>query len=119
MSADNGIYILGTTETIPIIDVRGYQTVSEQVKSYRPAHVQAIDNLDYCEKQNPALLSIYLLETWGDARCYRSGDAALAQAQIMADDLGYVEYGISMIERFDWNTDFFYEYNLVRKSTHE
>ena len=115
MSADNGIYILGTTETKPKIDPKtGYQMGSDKIRIYRPAHVQAIDNLDYYEKQHPEMLGIYLKETWGKSTKYRTKESAIEHAGLMEEEIGYLEYGICVIERFQYNTDYFYEYKVKR-----
>lgn len=120
MSADNGIYILGTTESKPRIDPEtGYQNGCDYVRVYRIAHTQAIDTFDYYERQNLPMLGIYMKETWGESAKYRTKESALEHAGLMKEEIGYLEYGISVIERFDYNTDFFYDYDIVWKDKNE
>ena len=87
MSVDSGIYILKT----PKNNGEGFE--------YRVSHWQAIENIwDGNDDGNP----YYVITIFGESLVYNSDEEVLKKAseleqEILNDDLGILEYGISHI----------------------
>ena len=107
MSADNGIYILITTDKFVKVDDHITANNGKPVEAYRVAHVQAIDNFDYYKKYEPHNLGTYMYKTWGDGDVFYEKTKALVKAQELYDDFSFVEYGIAEIDAREFN---FYGY---------
>jgi len=84
MSADNGIYILKTPAIIDGVN-KGYE--------YRVAHTQGIECIDDSRMGDEYLVSIF------SGKVTRSSDKAMVVATKMLTEIGYVEYGISVLTR--------------------
>lgn len=90
MSADNGVYILATTNS-----------ETKEIE-YRVAHAQAIDNLDYYEKSKPVEeLQEYMKEVWGNSHVYKNEKIAVAKAAQIEERYPFTEYGICFIDMTD------------------
>lgn len=90
MSADNGVYIL-KTPAWPIKDENGgYRNQGDKFE-YRVAHAGAIDNIDYSD--------LYLACYFGNCKVHDNEDDAWKEAREIAADVGFLEYGVSMIEK--------------------
>ena len=103
MSADNGIYILATTDNHKRINE--YTTVNlfgKGITAYRVAHCFAIDNLNYTEKNDIHNLGFYFHTYFGDSEVYYSRGDALDVAKLL-DENGYSEYGICELDFTDYN----------------
>lgn len=88
MSADNGIYILKTSD------------------QYRVIHAQAIENLywSHIKPYNKELVSTRVIEYYGNSKYTRSEETALKIANYMAKDTSILEYGIVTISTCKtWN----------------
>ncbi len=86
ISADNGIFILHTTD-----------------EKFRVVHAQAIDNIDYYKGKDKKKYEATLVSYFGDSKVYDNEEAALGKAgelydEIMNDDYGICEYGIQKIK---------------------
>lgn len=88
MSADNGIYILKTTD------------------QYRVAHLQAIDNVTWSaidgdwrniEEKKGLLVPTRVVEMWGHSRYTRKESVACNIAHKWCNSLLFCEYGITTI----------------------
>ena len=96
MSADNGIYILGT--------VTSYKKEGNAIvhcgarRVYRVAHAQAIDNLEHYKNNEPHNLGAYMVDVWGKSEVYDDRDAAIVAADKLASKYDILEYGISFID---------------------
>lgn len=104
MSADNGVYILVTTDNHK--RVNEYTTVNTfgaGITAYRVAHCFAIDNLDYAEDKEIHNLGHVMHQYFGGSKVYYSCEEAFLAAQELHDDVGYTEYGISEIDFSEYN----------------
>ena len=105
MSKDNGIYILKTTDSYKIVNGEK-KFLPNKVTSFRVAHISAIDNFGYFEKQeNMSGFYNYLKREWGNGTAYYTIEEALICASRMYDKIGYIEYGICKIDGSQY--DFF------------
>lgn len=96
MSADNGVYVLGTVR-----DRRqeGRATVTcKPYKVYRIAHAQAIDNFEYYQHDQTYNLGCYMQEIWGQSKVYTTKEDALKEAHNVARLIENLEYGVVVIE---------------------
>lgn len=89
MSADNGIYILKTTDN--------------EKETYRVAHAQAIDNFGWYEQNEPEKFADYIKQVWGKSPTFFSIEKAYMYARELAQKYFYIEYGIQEIVRPDIN----------------
>ena len=89
MSADNGVYILKTTDSGEIV--------------YRVAHAQAIENFDWYKERDPENFPGYLKDIWGKSPVFTSEEEAKLHAVQVHRDCGYTEYGIDTIDALDIN----------------
>ena len=111
MSADNGIYILVTRDSMKleqqerIFEDNGEPFVYESLTSveggidaYRVAHAQAIDNFDYYEETEPHNLGAYMKQVWGKSPVFYDADEAWAYAGEIYGEYEWTEYGIQLID---------------------
>lgn len=89
MSADNGVYILKTPRW-PVKE-GNYYTNQHGKFDYRVAHCQAIDNIDYSD--------LYLPCYFGNSQVHDNEDDAWKEARQIAEDVDFLEYGVSIIEK--------------------
>lgn len=92
MSADNGVYILGT----PI--------KNSKEKEFRVIHAQAIDNIYYNEKNDNEGNPVYILNYFGNCKILNYDDAII-EAENLEKQYSILEYGISFIDLphpFSW-----------------
>lgn len=102
MSADNGIYVLVTEDNRVLREGDTYPQYlpkDKTVTAYRVAHISAIDNFGYFEKNEPYNIGFYMNECWGKSKVYYDKDEAMKAAQFYYDLLNVCEYGINLIER--------------------
>ena len=96
MSADNTIIVLGTKSSWKREGLTNYRVPERTV--YRVGHVQAWDNYDwYCENQ-PYNLGAYLHSIFKDCIVHEDRQQAMNLAYKMQELIGYVEYGIQVVE---------------------
>lgn len=103
MSADNGIYILVTKDSHKKQGTSWINTFGKGIIAYRVAHAQAIDNLTWYEKNQPYNVGYYLDQIWGKSNIYYDLEAAKNEAHWQADTHVILEYGVSVIERFQYS----------------
>jgi hypothetical protein len=96
MSADNGIYILSTVKTTKLDGV--WHVKCPPYTVYRVAYASAIDNFGWYKENQLYNLGAYLMQVWGKSKVYESYDDAFAEATKLAEQVSYLEYGISNIE---------------------
>ena len=109
MSADNGVYILITSDKFVQANDKGgfVNTNGKPVKAYRVVHAQAIDNFDYYKEHEPHNLGAYMWDTWGSCEVFYDKTKALVEAQRIVDTFEFVEYGVAEIDASEYN---FYMY---------
>ena len=96
MSADNGIYILKTTDMMK--HEEPWSRNVGPIAAYRVAHAQAIDNFDYYKYNQHYNFGAYLLSVWRDSKVFYDEGEAYKVAQEMSKDFYILEYGISEID---------------------
>lgn len=96
MSADNYIIVLGTKSAWKRVGNTVYKVPERKV--YRVAHVQAWDNLKWLEENQPYNVGAYLYETFKDCIIHEDIEKALRFAKTMEKFVGYLEYGINVVE---------------------
>ena len=84
MSADNTVAILQSPSR------------SGECQEYRVVHAQAIENINYGCKPGEFNDS-ELLSYFGDSKVFTEEQEALVYALDLQDEIGYVEYGVSVI----------------------
>ena len=97
MSADNGIYVLVTKRTRTQENGVIFNDGKEHLV-FRVAHVQAIDNFDWYQKNQIYNLGAYMKDTWGASEVYKTVEAVMRKAVEMAKQYPVLEYGIRVIE---------------------
>lgn len=102
MSADNTIVVLSTNRTFYQHGATNYNHKPLH-KVYRVCHVQAWDNFHYFKDKQPYNIGAYLLDCFGQSPVFLDKSEALAYAETLLDEIGYVEYGI-----FVQDTDYFF-----------
>ena len=113
MSADNGIYILKTTDKFERVK-RGTTLLrnrtiggGEGIEAWRVAHTQAIENFKYFEEKEPHNLGHYMFEVWGNSPIFYSRDEAWRCAEELYDEImedeGFVEYSTAEINAGEYN----------------
>ncbi len=87
MSANNGVFILKTknNEFRVVYDVCDVQEIFESYESF-------IKNKDAMSMND------VMYDFWGRSKVHNSIEDALEEADVIADDIGYLEYGISIID---------------------
>ena len=98
MSADNGVYILETTDRQKHINEFSTERVDNGISAYRVAHAQGIDDLEWYESFEPYNIGFYMHEIFGKSKVYYSFEEALNKAQDIENKIGYTEYGIRSID---------------------
>lgn len=97
MSADNTIVILQTKRTF-IKEGNGNLNHRILHHVYRVAHVQAWDNFDYYKNNQLYNLGAYLYDIFGKSKVHLTKTDALNEAEELLKKIGYVEYGIQIID---------------------
>lgn len=103
MSADNGVYVLVSRGP-----KTGHGRHAHRKTEYRVIHAHAIENIyaqDYSTGDpEPTLNRQMVLKFFGEARVFTNRELATAYAQGLHDGwesrVGYVEYGIVIIDEF-------------------
>lgn len=104
MSADNGIYILITTDEYKSVNKNGLiNMVKEPIKTYRVAHAQAIDDFDWYKKNEPHNLGYFMYLVWGKSPIFYEEQEALNYAIDLSKKEYILEYGIQYIEAQQYN----------------
>lgn len=101
MSADNEIAILVTCDSMVQDEkiANCYYPNEEGILSYRVAHVQGMDNLDWYEENQPYNVGAYLYGIFGKSKVYRTEKQAQERAIELHNEAGWTEYGITYYER--------------------
>ena len=103
MSADNGIYILQTTDKFKQVDADTYKNVSENgVTAYRVAEAFAIDNYEFYKESEPHNLGYWMYSVFGKSEVYYDYEEACEKAEEFADWIQYTEYGINNIDASEY-----------------
>jgi len=101
VSADNTIVILQTWSNVEWLDGYACKCV-EPYKVWRVAHVQAWDNFEWFKENQPYNVGAFLDNIFGKCKKHKTLDAALVEANNLYEEIGYVEYGIQVV-----NTDYY------------
>lgn len=105
MSADNGVYILITTDKFKKTSEHSYENVSDEggIKAYRVAHAQAIDSFEWYKENEPHNLGYFLYRIWKKSPIFYKKGQALSFACDLHKKMGWTEYGISHIDAREFN----------------
>ena len=99
MSADNGIYILVTTDMHKWVnEYTTHNMTPDGIKAYRVAHAQTIDSLHYHEKRQKYNLGWCMDQFFGNCPVFYNEDEAYDYAKRLEADIGYTEYGICLLD---------------------
>jgi hypothetical protein len=105
MSSDNTIVILKTTDLSKKTGPGHWHNMLSigGIVSYRVSHIQAADDYDYIEKNE-----IHNLGAWMDAyfdrdEVFYEESEVLIEARKIEKEVGYVEYGICIIDATKYN----------------
>lgn len=102
MSADNWIYILTTTDWYKTDGTKTYYKPL-WVKTYRVAHAQAIENLQYYLKEEKHNIGAYLYEVWWESPVFYKKKDADEFARKMYKGYWRTEYWICTIDMCKYN----------------
>lgn len=97
MSADNTIVILGTVTNWKK-HPSGFMEKIPTKKVYRVTHVHAWDNYDYYLNNEIYNLGCYLNLVFEHSPVFDNLDEATSYAWKLHDEIGYVEYGVQLLE---------------------
>ena len=104
MSADNGIYILITTDMHKkTSDHSTENTFGKGILAYRVAHCQGIDNIDWYEEHQPYNVGACLNDYFGNAPVFYDKEQAREYALLLMENYSYLEYGLSTINRVQYS----------------
>lgn len=96
MSADNTIIILGTKSKWKHKGDTSYQVPERKV--YRVAHVQTWDNYYWYQENEPYNVGAFLYSVFKHSVVHESLEDANNEAFELYNNVGYVEYGIQVVE---------------------
>lgn len=97
MSQDGTVVVLGT-KSHRRKDPSGYSESYPERMVYRVEFVQAWDNFKWYKENQPYNVGAYLSETFGHCYIFEDFLNAMRKANQIADEIGYVEYGICVVE---------------------
>ena len=113
MSADNGIYILITTDRLKRRQVSPgnksvvFDYIEGGIKTFRVAEVRGIDDIYYLRNEERHNLGAYMYEYWGKAPVFYEESEALLKARDLADRFSEncwpLEYGINVLDFSEFN----------------
>ena len=112
MSADNGVYVLHTTDKMKLRDENPVNINDESkfipdgIAAFRIAHVQAIENFEWYQQFEPHNLGWYMEEVWGQSTVYYNKGEALDAAHGFAASIiedGFLEYGVQILDAIQYN----------------
>ena len=113
MSADNGVYVLHTTDRMQLQEYGpeddkfdGPKVIDGGIGAFRIAHVQAIENFEWYEKFEPHNLGWYMEDIWGQSTIYYDKREALDAAHEFAASIiedGILEYGVQILDATQYN----------------
>ena len=103
MSADNGIYILKTTDGYRKENHTWVNTFGDGITAYRVAHAQAIENFDYYRDHETHNLGWWMDIVWGKSEVYYDESEAFKAGAALLNEYSFVEYGMVLIDASDFN----------------
>jgi|SRR3972149_4856647 len=120
MSSDNGIYILQTLDGYRVINAQAIDNIywqflccdSPNIIEKENEDVSYIEMCTHCGTYNPKgvhsnKINLFILKDYfGDAQVFQTQERAMMEAtrlyhDILDDDYGLLEYGISFIKGFE------------------
>ena len=102
MSADNGIYILATTDVIKV----GEEEKPMKIVAYRVAHGQAVEcNLTYAKETEPYNIGWWLGHYFNKSEVYYDRNEAWNAAKQLHDEYEWTEYGIVELDYIEYDMD--------------
>lgn len=96
MSADNTIIVLSTVTEWERQNHVIYRVPKYRV--YRVAHIQAWDNFEWYQENQPYNLGYYLWSCFKDSTVYKDRQSACNKSEQLYNEIGYVEYGIQHVD---------------------
>lgn len=104
MSADNGVYILKTTDNFKVGCQRFVEEYVEGgITAYRVATCGAIDNFDWYKKNQEYMLGKYMNDIWGESEVFYTFEEAIKVAMKTFNNLSVCEYGINEIDASEYS----------------
>ena len=107
MSADNGVYVLHTTDKTKLQeDDLELKPIDGGIEAFRIAHTQAIDNFEWYQQFEPHNLGWYMEDVWGQSTTYYNKGEALDAAHGFAASIiedGILEYGVQILDATQYN----------------
>jgi hypothetical protein len=97
MSADNGVYILGSKRSFVELTPGTYSRVKEY-DVYRVAYTQGFDSFYWYNNNQPYNTGSFLYEVFKDSPVFMSAEDALHYASKLAEEVDYLEYGITVVD---------------------
>lgn len=104
MSADNGVYILKTSDRFKEIS-KGYlqNLFDKRITAYRVVHIQAADSFDWYVINELHNLGAWMGKAFGDSTVFYDKEEAFQHAQSLLASIDYTEYGICTIDATRYN----------------
>lgn len=104
MSADNGIYILKTSDKFKKVSKGLLENLFyDRIIAYRVAHIQAADNFDWFVLNELHNLGAWMKDVFGDSTVIYDNKEAFQHAQSLLGTIDYTEYGICTIDATSYN----------------
>lgn len=104
MSSDNCIAVLITTDKFQKIDEHTYKNMFDKpIETYRVAHIQAVDNFEWYEKNEIHNLGNWMADNFRNCEPIYDASDAQKYARDLQRKIGYTEYGIVPVDAFKYN----------------
>lgn len=104
MSADNCIAILKTTDNFKVENEYALtNTFGKGIIAYRVAHIQAVDDFEYCVENELHNLGYWMYANFHWKEVVYSYEEAVSLADKYYKIVGYTEYGIVNIDASKYN----------------
>jgi|GEM_PF-5369941 len=104
MSADNGVYILKTTDKFKRINENSLENLfGKDITAYRVAHAQAVDNFDWYKENEIHNLGKWMYDVFGKSPVFYDEKEAREYAFKKHDEYDYTEYGVCDIDAGEYN----------------
>lgn len=105
MSSDNTIAILMTTDKHK--QCKTFHEVIYNIPSgviaFRVAHIQACDNYDWYKENEVHNLGLWFSQNFGTSKVHYTKEDALKESIELHNQIGYVEYGIRILDASGFN----------------
>ena len=108
MSADNGIYVLVTTDKFRREGLYLHNMLPHGITTYRVAYAHGIDNLEWLEHNEPYNVGYFLHIVWKDSpplynKIEVEKEIKRLERLYKHTEYGDTEYGVNWIDRKQYN----------------